>query len=141
MPPLATVPDVESRWRPLTTDEAIVAATRIDDASAEVRTAVPSVDQKIDDDEVGTYAQLVTRVVVDMVLRVLKNPDGYNREQDGDYGYGLAAGAASGTLELLPSERRRLSGRQQVGSVALVDGALPAPTVHPSYPLRDLDWS
>ena len=38
------------------------------------------------------------------VLRVLRNPEGYRQETEGNYGYSLSAAVASGHLFIMDSE-------------------------------------
>ena len=49
-------------------------------------------------------AEALVLVLCAAVLRVLKNPDGKQREQLEDYSYQMADGAASGTLYLTDEE-------------------------------------
>lgn len=66
--------DVAAIWRPLTPAEVIAVNARIDQASAIVRSEVPTVDDRID---AGTLDRaVVSGVVADMVRRVMLNPDG-----------------------------------------------------------------
>ena len=88
MAALATITDVENRWRPLTDEETVVASTRLDDASELVRTLIPGIDDAI---TAGTVSEsLVAAQVAAMVIRVLRNPNGVRQESIGDYSYTLA---------------------------------------------------
>lgn len=132
-----TVADIEARWRPLTPEETTIAETRLTGAWARIKRRLPTIEDRI---AAGTLdVDLVVDVVCDVVLRVLKNPDGFRSEQSGDYMYSLERGASSGRLEPLPSEWRMLSGRGQVTSVSLNDTALPDVMQAPR--LVDQDWS
>lgn len=71
MAALATVADVEARWRPGSyTDQAIIEAL-LTDASAIVRREYPTIDARITSSEID--ADVVTLVVAGMVGRVLRN--------------------------------------------------------------------
>jgi hypothetical protein len=85
----ATVEDVEGRWRPLTDDEKIRATTRLTDASALLRRAVPGIDQRLAGDPDLRLA--VTSRVADVVIRFLQNPAGAKQLQEtiGPRSYGL----------------------------------------------------
>lgn len=83
MAALATVTDVENRWRPLSADETTVATTLLDDASEALRFRIPNLDQKITDGDVSE--DLATATVVSMVVRVLRNPDAIKQESVGSY--------------------------------------------------------
>lgn len=77
MPNPADVSDVESRWRPLNSDERDVASTRLDDGWRDLRRELPDLEQRVavDEDLAATAAQ----VMADAVIRLMKNPDGYRK--------------------------------------------------------------
>jgi hypothetical protein len=79
---LASVHDVESRWRTLSMSEVALASTLIEDASALLRAKVPGLDDAIAAGDVS--AELVRARVVAMVVRVLRNPDGIRQRTVGD---------------------------------------------------------
>jgi len=64
---------------------------------------------------------LVVLVVCRMVDRVIKNPDGYSTETDGDYSYGRPGSLASGELYASRADLRLLGlGRKRrYGSIRL----------------------
>lgn len=73
MADLATVVDVESRWRPLNPQEVTNAAQWLADASASLRVQVPGLDEAITlDDDMG---DLATHTVAMAVVRVLRGRD------------------------------------------------------------------
>lgn len=101
-----SVNDLEARWRPLTSDETIVAQSLLDDAWAVLTVRLPTLDQRVTDEEVA--AGTVVAVVTAMVLRVMRNPEGlvqYNRTID-DYSEGgrRADTVADGFLYATPAE-------------------------------------
>lgn len=71
--------------------------------------------------------KLVTKVLVDAVIRVLRNPRGYAWEREGSYSYGLPIGVkgeASGGVWFLPEELDLLASSTpvlRVGTIALAD--------------------
>jgi hypothetical protein len=80
-----TPDDIEARWRPLTSDETTVATTLLADAEALLDNALPGLAAAVDDETVSLT--IVTAVIVAMVVRVLRNPDGVKSETIGDYSY------------------------------------------------------
>ncbi|WP_439377830.1 Gp19/Gp15/Gp42 family protein [Amycolatopsis lexingtonensis] len=99
----ATAQDVANRFiRPLDTDEQRVVNTRLDDSERMLRRRVPDLDEQI---AAGTIDQAdVVMIEADMVLRLIRNPDGYKSETDGNYSYTISAEVASGRLQVLPDE-------------------------------------
>lgn len=70
-----TPSDVEDRWRPLAESEVVQVSVLIADAWAILQTQVPTLAARI---TAGTVDQGVVRfVVTSMVLRVMRNPEGY----------------------------------------------------------------
>jgi hypothetical protein len=78
MPNPASTVDIESRWRPLTTAEGIVAGTRLDDAWRMLKRQVPGIE-----DRFVTEADLqddAVQVLAEAVIRVLQsNTNGYRK--------------------------------------------------------------
>jgi hypothetical protein len=78
--PFATVDDVATDlMRPLTTAEAARADTGVTVASAIIRSRLPLIDQWITEGELDPV--LPRQVVVDAVVRVLRNPNGMKQVQ------------------------------------------------------------
>ncbi|MGZ0151879.1 Gp19/Gp15/Gp42 family protein [Kribbella sp. WER1] len=106
--PLATVEDVQARMdRPLTADEASRVSALLLDASALLRARVPDLDARIalpDDAPRHIAADLVVAVVCGMILRVLRNPEGYQSENIEGYGYTRSTKAAAGYLYIDPDD-------------------------------------
>ena len=72
-------------------------------------------------DSGAVVAAFVADVIVDAVARVVRNPEGYYREQEGEYGYSKSVASSSGQLEFLPSELAPLTpGNNGVQSVRLI---------------------
>jgi len=118
---------VELAWNQSVPDGSILHVEYlIDKAERLVRAAVPNLSALL---LAGPLtADDVSDVVCDMVLRVLKNPQGYKYEAAGDYSVQRDVGVAGGLLALLPAEKARLRGsRGEVTSVPVGDDALRHP--------------
>lgn len=109
----ATSEDVEVRFmRPLDEDEKRVVAARLEDAELLLRSRIPDLDEKV---TAGALDQaLVVMVEAEMVLRLIRNPDGLVQETDGSYSYSTSQKVASGLLEVLPREWTLLGVRSGV---------------------------
>lgn len=109
----ATSEDVEVRFmRPLDEDEKRVVAARLEDAELLLRSRIPDLDEKV---TAGVLDQaLVVMVEAEMVLRLIRNPDGLVQETDGSYSYSTSQKVASGLLEVLPREWTLLGVRSGV---------------------------
>jgi Phage protein Gp19/Gp15/Gp42 len=100
---LATATDVTKRWARTPTDlETQLIEVRLDDAERMIRRSIPDLDDlilagDIDPDD-------VIQVESEAVLRLVRNPEGYLSETDGNYTYQLRQDMATGVLELLPEE-------------------------------------
>lgn len=116
----ATVTDVEDRWRPLTTDETVVAQTFLTDAWALLTARRPTLEADITAGTVTTANAV--RVVVAMVLRVLRNPDGKRIESIDDYSYTRDDEVSTGLLHVTPAELADITpnGYKRAKSVRLV---------------------
>lgn len=99
----ATTADVEARLgRPLDDAEEVIANSRLNDAELILRVAIPDLDDRVAASP--TYEQTVIMVEADMVIRLLKNPDGFIQESDGNYSYMRSQALATGRLQVLPEE-------------------------------------
>jgi hypothetical protein len=116
----ATVEDVRKRMkRPLTPEEEALATQLLDDAETRIRVRVRDLDTRAADPE---YLKLVVLVEANAVLRVLRNPEGYRSEADGDYSYSRLVQVASGLLEILDDDWLLLGVRRGAFTVAPVIG-------------------
>lgn len=113
----ATAADVEARLgRTLDTSEAQIVTARLADAELILESRIPDLDARVTS---GTLLQqAVVMVESDMVLRLIKNVDGYSQETDGNYSYSRLQEVASGTLEVLPREWNLLGIRGGVFTIA-----------------------
>lgn len=99
----ATVEDVQLRYHDQIDEAlAVVVGTRLNDAELIIRNTIPDLDDRVADSD--NYHQIVVMVESDMVLRLIKNPDGYSQESDGNYSYAIYQNVASGRLEVLDDE-------------------------------------
>ena len=115
----ATVADIEARWRTLSTPESTNAQAFLEDAWALLLTRRPNLEADITAGTVRSDNAL--RVVVAMVLRVLKNPDGKLEESIDDYRYRRDALVSSGALHVTSDELADITpGRARRRSVRLV---------------------
>lgn len=120
----ATVADVERRWNQTVTSSSLDhVETLIDDAETVVQAYVPDLAERITAGKLTTAA--VVHVVSAMVLRVLRNPQGYRSETAGDYSYQMDAATSAGRIFITAEERRLLlGGRGRVCTVTVGDEAL-----------------
>ena len=100
---IATVDDVQKRFeRELTDDERELAETLLNDAEIKIRRRIRNLVKRAAADP--DFREAVVMVESNAVLRVLRNPEGYRQETEGNYSYSLNAAVASGHLFVLGSE-------------------------------------
>lgn len=100
----ATPMDIESRWRPLSNEEEIVASTLLDDAWRLLNRSLPDLASRMDANPSTVDTGDVKMVLANMVIRVLRNPDGYRQESIQDYAYTFDVVTASGRLTVTDDE-------------------------------------
>lgn len=122
--PFAENSDVAARWRTLSAAEQARADVLLDDASAILRSLVPTVDAQI---TAGTLDPIVPlSIVCAMVKRAMQGPvdlDGVTQSQTttGPFSTGVTFANPSGDLYLTKSEKQRLGlGVQRAFSIDLV---------------------
>jgi hypothetical protein len=82
--------------------------TKIADAVAYILDECPRVAARLRE---GTLSENnYKRVVADVVMRVVRNPEGLQTESEGGYSYGARASVASGDFWLSDRDRRTLNG-------------------------------
>lgn len=92
----ATPADIIGRFRELDENETSIVTTRLGDAEILIKSRIPDLDAQV---LAGTIdEQTVVMVEADMVLRLIRNPDGYMQESDGNYSYMISNQVASGKL-------------------------------------------
>lgn len=98
----ATVDDVADRWtREFTEEEIVLIETRLEDVERMIRRKVSDLSDRVSDSD---YLEDVKQIEADAVLRLVRNPEGYISESDGNYTYMLARDLASGKLEIFDEE-------------------------------------
>ena len=117
----ATVADIEARWRPLNSQETINATAFLEDAWWLILGRLPLIEDYI---TAGTVSEgNVKRVVVAMVRRMLRNPEGIRvvEESIDDYRQRRELLVGNDALYLTPDELADLTpGRATQRSVRLV---------------------
>jgi len=121
----ATTADIEARWRPLTAQEETVAAALVGDAWLLLKRADSTIETRLDAEPATLDAELVKIVIVEMVKRVLRNPDGITQESIQDYSYTRDRAISSGLLSVLDAELDLLAADDDLTSDAF--------TIRPSY--------
>lgn len=111
----ASFDDVQERFhRELEDVDRVLVETRLKDAEGKIRRRIRDLDEKILDPE---YMALVVRICADAVIRLIKNPDGYVQETDGNYTYMLSQQLAEGSLRIEPDEWSDLGVSRSVGVI------------------------
>ena len=105
----ATVADIETRWRPLSAEEIVVAATLLDDAWSILQNRSTTIVTRLAATPVGVDINLVKMVLTAMVLRVLRNPEGKTQESIEDYSYSVNDRVAAGWLYVSADELTQLA--------------------------------
>ncbi|BBC53821.1 putative portal protein [Mycobacterium phage PP] len=109
---IATPTDVENRWvRELSEEETTLVSTRLDDAERMLKRRVGDLQAKITSGDLDEAD--VKQVEAEMVLRLLRNPEGFTSETDGQYTYMLHQQLASGKLEVTDDEWEALGIRRR----------------------------
>ncbi|AWT52582.1 Gp19/Gp15/Gp42 family protein [Mycolicibacterium smegmatis] len=109
----ADTDDVIARLgRPLTDDEETQVETFLEDAEIEIRSRIPDLDDKAEDED---YLKRVIKVEASAVTRLIRNPDGYIGETDGNYSYQLNWRLNTGAIEITDKEWAQLGLSRSVG--------------------------
>jgi hypothetical protein len=100
----AQTDDVEVRLGrgELSPEETALVATRLGDVERMILKRIPDLAAKITAGDIDV--EDVIYVEAEVVLRVVRNPDGYTQETDGNYTYIMSGEAASAKLKILPEE-------------------------------------
>jgi Phage protein Gp19/Gp15/Gp42 len=101
--PYAQASDVATLLgRALTPEETAMVDRRLAEVERHIKRRIPDLDDKFTAGDID--AADVVQVEADVVLRLVRNPEGYASESDGTYGYTFSREVASGRLEILPEE-------------------------------------
>lgn len=128
----ATATDVESRWRPLSSGERVIATTLLGDASAILRAECSDVDARLSAIPPTLDADIPKMIVCAMVKRAMiagADVEGVTAHQQtaGPFSQSLTYSNPMGNLYLTKAERRLLGcGGQQAFSVDMTP-TIPAP--------------
>lgn len=102
MPSPANITDLTARsFRPLTEPEIQVGTTLLEDAWSLILTNRPNAEDRLTE---PAYVALVIQIQCAMVLRVIRNPDGFLSEQIDDYQYRRDAAVSDGSLYISDAE-------------------------------------
>lgn len=105
----ATAEDVAARLgRELSTEETALVAVRLADVERMILRRVPDLAEKITAEDVDEAD--VVQVEADAVVRLVRNPEGYLSETDGNYTY-MFSQATTGQLEITAREWQLLGVR------------------------------
>jgi hypothetical protein len=112
----ATVEDVEVRlMRTLDESEAKYCLVLLDEAQRRLNARIPSLTLEAVESE--AYRDQVVAVTAQMVVRVLRNPDGVIQQNLGETGYQINWRVASGMLTVSDEEWESLGYRKDVRAV------------------------
>lgn len=109
----ADLADVQARYHlPIDSSMEPLVLARLQDAEDKIRIRIPDLDERVDQ---GTIAKnTVVRVTADAVIRLVRNPDGYISETDGNYTYQLSFDGGGSDLTISPAEWRDLGIRKGI---------------------------
>lgn len=117
----AVVSDVTARLgRPATADETTLITTRLADAERLILKRIPDLAAQLAAVPPTIDEADVVQVEAESVLRVVRNPNGYVSETDGEYTYQLGQNSTPAALEILPSEWELILGSKTVGMIQIV---------------------
>ena len=124
-PPMATVHDVALRWGHDPSDaESALIELRLADVERMILRKIPDIRLRIAAGDV--HFEDVVQVEADAVVRLMRNPEGYISETDGDYSYQIAKELSTGRLAVLDDEWDALGWRKATMSILVpepqVDG-------------------
>lgn len=99
----ASASDVTARWaRTPTDEETALIEVRLEDVERLIKRRIPDLDDRVDAGSV--LEEDVIQVEAEAVLRLVRNPEGYLSESDGNYTYMLRQDISTGRLEIFPEE-------------------------------------
>lgn len=108
--------DVQDRYeQDLDTRLEAIVDVRLGDAERLIKHRIKDLDARLLlDPAEANYLDIDTLIQVEaeMVLRLIRNPEGYSQESDGNYSYAIYQQVASGKLEVTDSEWDLLGAKQ-----------------------------
>lgn len=120
----ATLTDVSVRWaRTPSDEESALIQVRLEDVERMIRKRIPTLDDLITAGDI--LEDDLIQIEADSVLRLVRNPEGYVSETDGNYTYQFKQSTSAGTLEILPEEWALLGVRASGVLFSLVPYQLP----------------
>lgn len=103
----ATPEDVAVRWaRTPSDDELTLIQVRLDDVERIIRKRIPYFEELVLSGDLDVAD--VVQVEAEAVLRVIRNPEGFVSETDGNYTYQMAHTTTAGQLSLTDDEWKML---------------------------------
>lgn len=125
---LATQEDVEAALlRPLTGQETTYVAKLLQWGQTAIRAAVGTPIDTWSDE----YKAVAGQVLANVVARRYRSPEGYSRQADGEFSFGLLSGAGATDIELLDEDRRKLGISESLSFVTVIPGDKGAQQRHP----------
>jgi hypothetical protein len=123
MPNITTFEDVSSaRKRPIPDEDKAWVEGLIGEAEATLAIRRGDLDEWVAEQDTTKRTENVKRAVRRMVLRVVKNPDGFTAEAAGDYSYGRDKSLSSGEIYASSADLQLVgirTGRRRAGSIRL----------------------
>lgn len=124
----ADISDVTARLgRAATDDESTLITTRLADVERLILKRIPDLADQLAADPPTIDEADVIQVEAEAVLRVVRNPNGYVSETDGEYTYQMSQSSTPGALEILPSEWELLGITSNTGMIQIVPNLPPVP--------------
>ncbi|ASU78493.1 hypothetical protein CDG81_09610 [Actinopolyspora erythraea] len=126
----ATLQDVKNRLgRPMLPEEESLAQALLADAEVILESDLPKLNQRIADGDVSDAA--VVMVHANMVVRVVRNPEGIIQEVDGNYSRTLASDSITSKGLYLEADERRILGEYS-GGIGSFRPTLNVPEIQPN---------
>jgi hypothetical protein len=131
LPPLATLGEYTDLYGGLSEARAATARALLKRASQLIRDSCPGIDDRIAAGAVP--GDSVGLAVLNMVARVMRNPNGLRSETTGPFSRAFDPDAASGMLQITEAERLLLlppgaaTSRRKIGTARVTGGMVPPP--------------
>lgn len=113
----ATPADVQVRMPEGTSIDTAYVQALLDDAELLIKSKIPDLDTRVATGDI--LVDLVVMVEANMVMRVIRNPDGFVQETDGNYSYSISYAVASGLLEVTDKEWGLLGLQTGIGLISM----------------------